>query len=113
VPRSQIDTARLDTENAVINVAGPLELDAPAVPVDIHVTLIQGDAYAHGHGTDSRAGAAQGKWTARAETIGTFDTEKPVQAFGILVVVEPDPDGGRRVHQTFTWSERVKLDAQL
>jgi len=113
VPRSQIDTARLDAEKAVINVVGPLELEVPAVPVDIHVTLIQGDAYAHGHGTDTRAGGTQGKWTARAETVGTFETEKLVEAFGIVVVVEPDPDGRRRVHQTFTWSERVKLEAQL
>ena len=86
MPRSQIDTARLDAEEAVINVVGPLELDVPAVPVDIHVTLIQGDAYAHGHGTDTRAGGTQGTWTARAETVGTFDTQKLVEAFGIVVV---------------------------
>jgi hypothetical protein len=120
VPRSQIDTARLDAQKDVINIVGPLEMDGPGVALDIHVTLLQGDAYAHGHGTDTRAGSGQGTWTAAAEVVGTFEAGKPVEAFGIVVVVEPDPQAAmlapphrRRVHQTFTWSERVKLDVQL
>ena len=120
MPRSQIDTARLDAQNDVINVVGPLVMDGPGVALDIHVTLLQGDAYAHGHGTDTRAGGGQGKWTAVAEVVGTFEVGKPVEAFGIVVVVAPDPQAAtlappvrRRVHQMFTWSERVKLDEQL
>ena len=115
MPRSQIDTARLDSAKGHINISGPLDFE-PGLAVTtlfIHVTVIYGGAHAHGFGTETRAGAGQGRWLARAETVGTFEVGKMMEAFGIVVTAESDAVGGRRVHQMFTWSERVKLDAQL
>ena len=115
MPRSQIDSARLDSAKGLINVTGPLVLDpgVTAATLCIHVTLIQGGAYAAGTATETRAGAGQGRWIAQAETVGAFDVDEDVQAFGIVVTAERDPADGRRVHQTFTWSERMRLEVQL
>ena len=115
MPRSQIDTARLDEATGMINVAGPFDDDGrPIAPLLIHVTLIQDMLHAHGVGTDTRlGGVSQGRWSARAEAVGAFKVGEFVDAFGIVVMVAADQAGPRLHYETFTWSERVKLEKQL
>ena len=89
----------------------------------IHVTLIQGKSARAwgGLGDAGRAGSGRQprRWSAPAETSGQFKADRPVEAFGIVVMVVPDTDPNpdpaiARLHyETFTWSERVKLVKQL
>ena len=123
MPRSQIRTARLDEAAGIINVAGPFADDGITLgTLLIHVTLIQGSAHAHGVGSETQVAPSPGidrEWSAPAETSGQFHAGQPVEAFGIVIMVVPDTDpnpapGIARLHyETFTWSERVKLEKQL
>ena len=123
MPRSQIETARLDEAAGIINVAGPFEDDGITLgTLLIHVTLIQGNAHAHGVGSETQVAPTPGQprqWSAPAEASGQFKAGQPVEAFGIVVMVVPDTDPNpdpaiARLHyETFTWSERVKLEKQL
>ncbi|MET0686087.1 MAG: hypothetical protein ABW060_12285 [Solirubrobacteraceae bacterium] len=105
-----------ELRGATIDVTGPFELSAEeaktTVPLTVHVVLIQGAAYAHGH-TDPKGGPAGGDWVVHAEVAGAFTTGKPAQGFGFVSLVDEGPNGDSPMPEMFQWSEPVVVTKGL
>ena len=101
-----------ELRGATIDVAGPFELSAAeaktTVPLTVHIVLIQGAAYAHGH-TSPKDGVAGGDWVVHAEVAGAFTPGKPAQGFGFVSLVDEGENGDSPLHETFQWSEPVMV----
>jgi hypothetical protein len=110
VPHSRITSAELNDEG--IDVVGPFELSPEelktTVPLTVHVVLIQGDAYAHGH-TRPRDGDPGDNWVVHAEVAGTFEAGKPARGFGFASLVDEGAAGVPPRHDTLLWSEPVDI----
>ena len=95
----------------VIDVVGPFELDAAeqksTVPLTVHVVLIQGTAYAHGHSVP-RDGVDD-DWVVHAEVAGDFIPGKPARGFGFVSMVDEGAAGDVPRHDTLLWSEPVMI----
>ena len=58
------------------------------MPLTVHVVLIQGGAYAHGHSARPRTASPGGDWVVQAEVAGAFTPGKPAQGFGFVSLVD-------------------------
>ena len=105
-----------ELRGATIDVTGPFELSVEeaktTVPLTVHVVLIQGAAYAHGH-TDPKGGAAGGDWVVHAEVAGAFKVGELAQGFGFVSLVDEGENGNSPLPEMFQWSEPVKVTKGL
>jgi hypothetical protein len=110
VAHSRFTSAQL--RDGTMDVVGPFELsdaeEKTTVPLTVHVVLIQGGAYAHGH-TSPKDGVAGGNWVVHAELAGAFTPDEPAQGFGFVSLVDEGENGDSPLHETVQWSEPVMV----
>ena len=75
----------------------------------MHVVLIQGDAYAHGHTSPQGRRSPGGDWVVHAEVAGAFTPGKPAQAFGFVSLVDAGENGDSPAARDLQWSEPVMV----